>query len=142
MVMALAAAVLLVAPARVFAAPPPTSEKTIMSVGQEPTDIGAFDIYGSGPAYWGPVTQRFRSGTKGLWVAGSSGFSASYPVGTNGSAWIWLAGNPDPTKNLADYYSSRISFYYICPARGASDADSFVFSYAAVPRGSPRTSCT
>ena len=52
-----------------------------------------------------------------------------YPDRTEGSAWLYLT-------ELQDYYSSRISYWYRCEARGGADyGDAFQFSFAPTSGG-------
>jgi hypothetical protein len=78
-------------------------------------------------AYWGRITQQKRSGSYGLWCAGSIPRSAAtntwvtfggfYPSYTAGLADFSL---PD----LADYYSATLDYWYRMPSIGSEDGDS------------------
>ncbi len=75
-------------------------------------------------ALWGPVTQSHNLGARGLWVAGSGGFLAAYPVNTRGRATFSVPG-------LAEYYSSALRFHYVQPSIGGGEAESgFVVNWS------------
>lgn len=72
-------------------------------------------------AYWGRSTSVFRSGLTGLWCAGSDAaggpgsFWPTYPARTRGAANLEV-------PELADYFSSTLSFWYVMPSRGSGDS--------------------
>lgn len=111
-----------------FAAPPDAGPEEIRRVGFEtgetdatnpenPTLVALPD--GTG-AFWGYSTLWKRQGDRGLWSAGSSAETTRYPEGMRGSATLRF-------RELADYYESRLEFWYLFPTAG-SDADVFNFS--------------
>ena len=76
-----------------------------------------------------------HAGSFGLWAAGREANGAvstrypQYPARTEGSAWLYLT-------ELQDYYSSRISYWYRCEARGGADyGEAFQFSFAPTSGG-------
>lgn len=103
-------------PAAANAAAPATAAKVLRTegfeVGSKPTyTVGT---YFPSAAQWGAVA-RARTGARGLWVAGSRGLGASYPTNTHGVASFAAPG-------LKDYYSSKLSFYYLLPSVGGGEA--------------------
>ncbi len=78
------------------------------------------------PAWWGRITTRARTGSYGLWCAGthrSTGATTApnpltYPQGTDSISSV-------PLTQTADHYSSWLEFWYVLPSRGAADGDSF-----------------
>lgn len=81
-------------------------------------------------AYWGTTTAVKNGGTTSLWCAGKSnpGGGAreygTYPSTTRGRAVKLL-------PQLADYYSAKLSFYYLVPSLGGADDNPFVVAWSA-----------
>ncbi|MBS3974079.1 MAG: cell wall-binding repeat-containing protein [Actinobacteria bacterium] len=114
-------------------AAPPNQPMTIVSEGFESTLSAAWQL---GPwvdpvrpstAHWGRMSNVRRTGSFSLWCAGtrandSPGVWGYYPAATGGHARLNL-------PQLADYYSSEVSFHYTMPTVGA--ADFFTFSWHA-----------
>lgn len=121
-------------PTSALAAAPPTTPQVIKTVGFENTTtdsatLNMVQYAGDDPttAYWGPVTGSKRTGSYGLWAAGklANGTAKAYgiyPELTRGQAFVDV---PD----LANYYSSNLSFYYTMPSIGGADATSFSVSW-------------
>ncbi len=127
-----------------FAAPPFSGPATIVSLNFEPTGLSfptnlRLDTLDSSDqtitaAHWGPVTSLHHGGSYAFWCAGTSDVSGTtwssrtplrYPLATRGIVKL-------PVGVLADYYSSRVSFWYLMPSLGGADAGSnpsFVLSW-------------
>lgn len=107
-------------PPMALAAGPATTPATILSEGFESAGSANYSTtLVGGNAYWGRSTGRARTGSYGLWNAGSrSGGLPSawpqYPEGTEGTADF-------PLSILADYYSSSASYYYTQPSLGSGE---------------------
>ena len=116
--------VLIVAPTLAFAAGPSLSPTTIVFTGfdsasDSPYTLAPVSLLGVAPAAsWGTVIESKRSGTAGLWCAGSGGWSTAYPAGTRGIV-SW------DTPTLTNFYSSKLSFWYVERSFGSADANAF-----------------
>lgn len=111
------------------AAAPPGQPMTIVSESFESTLGAAWQL---GPwddpvrpstAWWGRMSNVRRTGSFSLWCAGTRagglpGIWGNYPAATGGHAVLRL-------PELADYYSSELSFHYTMPTVGAADFFSF-----------------
>ncbi|MDP2182271.1 MAG: hypothetical protein Q8K99_06855, partial [Actinomycetota bacterium] len=115
-------------PETALAAAPPQTPATMLSEGFETATSPSYVIQpiivypANGNAYWGRITQRKKSGSYGLWCAGTG--AATWPLYTDNSSGR-------ATFNLtqtADYYSSSLSFAYTQPSYG--EADNIAFAYA------------
>lgn len=82
-------------------------------------------------AYWGETSLRSRTGTYSVWCAGEQSEPvtdvAAYPAYTRGRAFVDM-------DELADYYSSTISLWYVMPSVG-SVGDSFGISLSRLEDG-------
>ncbi|HEY3316847.1 MAG TPA: cell wall-binding repeat-containing protein, partial [Coriobacteriia bacterium] len=111
-------------PASLFAAQPPSGPIEIVRDGFEGSNshrtIDPLTIIFPPTAWWAPTTRRHAAGSYGLWCAGSvpATWPLSYPQGTAGEA---VYNVPE----LANYYSSALSFKYTMPSLGMADTDSF-----------------
>jgi hypothetical protein len=111
-------------PVTAFAAPPNSSPRVVTSFGFEdgqPTFSAIVPLLDS-VAIWGPMTQVARTGSRSLWCAGQS-----YPALTTSTLWPKYPADTKTTAILripeaADYYSTRVSFYYLMPTKGEADA--------------------
>lgn len=132
LILAAASAVFL-APSIATATPPTTPGQMRPEIGFEGTyppdgmTIGTSWSYA--PAWWGRITTRARSGSYGLWCAGTQGGVATlspspltYPQKTDSFSSLDLT-------QTADFYSSRLELWYTLPSRGAADADSFYVAW-------------
>jgi putative cell wall-binding protein len=118
----LTAAVLVACAGPALAAAPPQAPAPIVSYGFEsayPSYLDVDEYYVSGDpateAWWGRITGSKYSGSYGLWCAGVGGsWGSEYPESTRGTATF-------DVPQLADYYSSEVSFRYIMRNAGAWD---------------------
>lgn len=116
-------AMLCAIPSAAIAAPPNSSPRVIQSFGFEdgqPTFSAIVPLLDSA-AIWGPMTQVARTGSKSLWCAGQT-----YPALTTSTLWPKYPADTKTSAMLrmpeaADYYSTRVSFYYLMPTKGESD---------------------
>jgi hypothetical protein len=122
-----ACAVALMLPLTAHASGPVSNPATVVADGFESTPAGYtvtqlpwYDQ--ASPAVWAPVSQWHRSGSYGLWCAGSLAGQTSYPLHTSSYA-RWLV------PALADYYSSSLSFWYVMPSVGAGDAEGLMVAW-------------
>lgn len=110
-----------------FATGPVSEPATIVAEGFEPGTTPSYavqphvDAQYPGWAYWGPITQRHRSGSRALWCSGSTPPSVEPFTYAQLSAGMARFNVPQ----LADYYSARVGFYYTQPSVGQEDKDSF-----------------
>ncbi len=148
------AALLAVAPA-VASAVAQGPARTPVNIVSEGFDTGATPTYSLAAdpmceTYWGPITQRFHGGDRGLWCAGTG------PAGFTPNTWDYLVHKYQPAvedpitlditgmgtggtadflvPQLSAYYSSKLAFYYSMPSIGAADV--FQVWWAPVP-GNP-----
>jgi hypothetical protein len=125
-------------PASAHAAGPFSVPRTVYSAdfeegGSTLTSIGPVILETEATtAYWGPTSAVALGGSRSLWCAGTlhpSGATATntatYPVNTKGEAQLRV-------PQLADYYSSTLSFWYLMPTLGDNDGSAFAFNFWAI----------
>ena len=81
-------ALALALPGAAFAAGPVALPEVIVDEGFESPTSTAYDAFPTrtGAAYWGAVTSSKRTGSYGLWCAGTGGTWPLYPKGSAGHA--------------------------------------------------------
>ncbi|MCL4554265.1 MAG: cell wall-binding repeat-containing protein, partial [Actinobacteria bacterium] len=112
---------------------PPTGPMSIVSHGFETTptapawEIRAFrDTAHPSAAFWGRMSNVQRTDTFSLWCAGTrrdgapNTWGRNYPAQTKGIARLNL-------PELANFYSSEVSFFYTMPSVGVADFFTFRF---------------
>lgn len=123
-----------------WASSPSTTPETVRTADFEP---GGTSMTSYGPdlslivneplyAYWGPSAKLGHASTHSLWCAGTRYPSNSlettdypvYPLFTRGLASL-------VSTELAGFYSSKLSFWYLMPTLGDNDQSAFSYNFSA-----------